>query len=207
VDGRSSLSVAALAVLVLGGGCAELKRFAYQGIGRDRWQQPEAVVAALEIAPGARVADLGAGGGDFTFRLADAVGPDGRVYAVDTDPDMIAYLRDRVVREGRGNVEVVRAAADDPGLPAPVDLVFTCNTYHHLTDRTAYFTRLARHLRPDGRVAIVEQDGRGWFARLFGHATPPEQIRAEMTAAGYRLERAPDFLPTQSFLVFARQDG
>ena len=162
------------------------------------------MIRALAIPAGAQVADLGAGGGYFTFRLAAAAGPTGRVYAVDVDPGMVDYLRERAAREGARTVEPVLASADDARLPAAsVDLLFTCNTYHHLTDRAAYFTRLRPVLRTGGRIAIVEYDGRGLFARLFGHATPADEIRREMAAAGYRVVDAHGFLPRQSFLVFA----
>jgi ubiquinone/menaquinone biosynthesis C-methylase UbiE len=184
-------------LLLLAGGCTWAKRVAYEGFGRDRWQRPEEVVAALGIAPGERVADLGAGGGYFTFRLADAVGPGGRVYAVDVDPGMVDYLRKRAAREDRPEVVAVRADPDDTRLPEPVDLVFTCNTYHHLEDREAYFRRLRERIRPGGRLAVIDfAEGR--------HATPREVIQKELVAAGYRLQAAPDFLERQSFLVFAR---
>jgi SAM-dependent methyltransferase len=199
----AGLAAVLTVVALLCGGCAASKKFAYEGWGRDRAQQPERVVEALRIAPGSRVADLGAGGGYFTFRFADAVGADGRVYAIDIDPDMLGYLRERVAEDGYGNVEVVEASGDDPHLPAGgVDLLFTCNTYHHLQDREAYFARLQPALRPDGRVAIVEYDGSGFFGWLFGHATSPETIRTEMEAAGYRLAEQHDFLSDQSFLIF-----
>jgi cyclopropane fatty-acyl-phospholipid synthase-like methyltransferase len=189
--------------LALGGSCASLKKFAYEGFGRDSSQQPDRVVAALDLQPGNRVADLGAGGGYFTFRFAEAVGPDGRVYAIDIDPDMIAYLNDRVTESGYRNVETIEASAADPRLaPASVDLLFTCNTYHHIGDRTEYFARAKVTLRPGGRVAIIDMNGEGWFAWLFGHATAPETIRSEMEAAGYTLAQQHDFLSGQSFLVF-----
>lgn len=203
---RAPSAALAGAVLVAAtlAGCTTLKRWAYEGIGRDRWQRPDEVIRALAIPAGAQVADLGAGGGYFTFRLAAAAGPTGRVYAVDIDPGMVDYLRERAAREGARTVEPVLATADDARLPAAsVDLLFTCNTYHHLTDRAAYFTRLRPVLRTGGRIAIVEYDGRGLFGRLFGHATPADEIRREMAAAGYRLVDAHDFLPRQSFLVFA----
>jgi arsenite methyltransferase len=190
--------------LLLASGCATCKRFAYEGFGRDRSQQPDRVIAALGLKPGDRVADLGAGGGYFTFRLADAVGSTGRVYAIDVDPDMVAYLRTRATDDGYENVEVLQATADDSGLPAAsVDLLFTCNTYHHLNDRTAYFARAGAALRPGGRVAIIDYNGSGWFSWLFGHTTSTETIRSEMEAAGYRLADQHDFLSQQGFLVFA----
>ena len=193
-----SLSGVALALFAaaLLSGCGAFKRLGYSPPGRDSQQQPERVVAALARAPGAQVADLGAGGGYFTFRLADAVGPTGRVYAVDVDPDMLSYLAKRVREEGRTNVEVVEAAPDDSRLPAAsVDLVFLCNTYHHLTDRVTYFDALRARLRPDGRVAIVEY-------KSGNHGTSPDLIRGEMTRAGYAEVKEETFLAEQSFLIF-----
>jgi len=180
-----------------------LKGFAYSGFGRARWQLPDRVVAELEVKPGDRVADLGAGAGYFTFRLARAVGPSGVVYAVDTDPDMRAGLAARAARGEDANVAVVAAGPDDPGLPEPVDLALLVNAYHHVPDRPAYFANLARSLRPGGRVAIVEARPDG-INRLIGHATPPATIRSELEAAGYTLLAERDFLPRQGFLVFGR---
>jgi ubiquinone/menaquinone biosynthesis C-methylase UbiE len=186
-------------------GCTGLKRCAYEGPGRDRWQQPERVIAELELEPGARVADLGAGGGYFTFRLAQAVGPQGRVYAVDIDRGMLDYVAGEARRRGLENIEPIEAATDDPRLPADgVDLIFTSNTYHHLSDRTAYFERAARYLRPGGRIAVLEYKPTGLFARIFGHATDPAEIRRELEAAGYKLAAQPDFLSSQSFQIFER---
>ena len=195
-------------VTALLAGCTTVKRFMYEGGGRDAWQQPDRVVRALALAPGARVADLGAGGGYFTFRLADAVGPTGRVYAVDVDEGLLAYVAKEATARGHRNVETVRAATGDPLLPEDgVDLIFTCDTYHHLAERSAYFRRAARYLRPGGRVAVVDFDDRTWFARVLGHGTPAGVIRQEMEAAGYRLVQEHDFIDRQSFQVFARPDA
>jgi ubiquinone/menaquinone biosynthesis C-methylase UbiE len=169
---------------------------------RDSWQQPKAVIQSLNISPGALVADLGAGGGYFTFGLAEAVGPEGRVYAVDIDRDDLEYIA-RYAREKRiANVEVVQAVEDDPRLPEQsTDLIFTCNTAHHLSDRAAYFRSAVRYLRPHGRVAIIDYTPTG-FAWLFGHATAKEVIRQEMETAGYRLIEEFDYLSKQHFQVF-----
>jgi ubiquinone/menaquinone biosynthesis C-methylase UbiE len=203
--GRKLLAVVAVLLVVLGSGCGRLKRFGYEGIGRDRWQKPDQVISSLGIESGQHVADLGAGGGYFTFRLAGAVGPEGKVYAVDVDPDMTGLLEGRVSDEGADNVEVVLAEYHDPLLPPTgVDLIFTCNTYHHFEDRVAYFQGASRYLRPGGRVAIVEGAGKSWFSKIFSHATPADVIRTEMETAGYRLLEAHDFLPRQHFLVFER---
>jgi ubiquinone/menaquinone biosynthesis C-methylase UbiE len=191
-------------VLMLTVGCGPLRRFAYSGFGRDSWQQPDRVVESLAITAGASVADLGVGGGYFTWRLADAVGESGRVYAVDVDADMTSHIADQSREKGYANVQPVLAEFDDPLLPeAGVDLIFTCNTYHHIEHRDEYFRRAARYLRPGGRVAVVEPRGQGWFQRwLFPHFVAAEVILAEMEAAGYRRVEVFDYLERQSFQVF-----
>src|SRR5262247_686823 len=134
-------------------GCARLKQCAYEGLSRDQWQQRDRVIESLEIRPGDRVADIGSGGGYFTFRLAKAVGADGKVYAVDVDKELNDALARRAKDEGYANVEIILAKADDPLLPSAVDLIFTSNTYHHLQNRTAYFANLKKYLKPNGRIA------------------------------------------------------
>jgi ubiquinone/menaquinone biosynthesis C-methylase UbiE len=180
---------------------SRLKAYANSGPGRGRWQHPDRVMAALPVGPGQRVADLGAGGGYFTFRVARAVGPAGRVYAVDTDPDMRELVAGRMASEDCRNVVPVAAQPDEPALPEPVDLVLLVDAFHHLPDPAGYLARLAGQLRPDGQVAVIEARPK-WF--LFGHATEPAEISATMTAAGYRLSEQHDFLPRQSFQVFRR---
>jgi ubiquinone/menaquinone biosynthesis C-methylase UbiE len=197
---------AALAALVLLAGCTALKKCAYEGFGRDGWQQPEKVVLSLAIKPGERVADLGSGGGYFTFRLSQAVGPTGKVYAVDVDKDMLEDLAERAKNDGYRNIEKVLAKYDDPSLPeSGVDLIFTSNVYHHIEARAKYFADAARYLRPGGRIAIVDFNGKHWSATFVGHTTPVELIKKEMEEAGYRLESEFDFLDRQSFLVFSKK--
>jgi predicted methyltransferase len=193
------LLVAAVALLV--SGCGALKRCAYEGLGRDAWQQPERVVADLGLAAGARVADLGAGGGYFTVRLARAVGPSGLVYAADVDPDMVDFLAEQAAEQKLSNVRPVLSADDDARLPERVDLVFTSNTYHHLENRVAYFSALReRAIAAGGRVAIVE-----YRPEATSHATARETIEQELTAAGFRLEKSFDYLERQHFLVFVSE--
>ena len=199
-------AAAALAALVLLAGCTTLKKWTYEGFGRDAWQQPEKVVQSLALKPGDRIADLGSGGGYFTFRLSRAVGPTGKVYAVDVDKDMLEDLAERAKKDGYGNVETVLGKYDDPSLPEPgVDLIFTSNVYHHIDARAKYFAGAAKYLRPDGRIAIVDFNGKHWSATFIGHYSPVELIKKEMDEAGYRLEREFDFLDRQSFLVFSRK--
>ena len=177
------------------------------GPGRDKWQRPDQVIAALAIRPGERIADLGAGNGYFTTHLAKATGPTGITYAVDTDEDMLDGVEEAARQAGLANVRPIRTNSDGPTLPERVDLAFLCNVYHHLPDQSAYFMRLATQLAPGARVAIVEALPGGLAARLFGHVTPPERIRDQMHAAGYQLRASPDLLAgqaRQSFQVFTR---
>ena len=201
--------VLACASLILGfTSCASLKKFAYEGFDRDSEQQPARVVEELHLNAGERVADLGAGGGYFTWRLADAVGPTGKVYAVDIDPDMTGYLKSTAQQRGYANVETIVASPDDPKLPEHgIDLLFTCNTYHHIENRPAYFARLKRSLAPRGRVAIIDYRPEGFFQTIFPHATATDAITREMTEAGYKLDHRYDFLSDQSFLVFVPADA
>ena len=122
---------------------------------RDAWQKPDEVVRTLRPPPDATVADIGAGTGYFAVRLARAV-PKGRVFAVDSEPDMVRYLRERAQREGLANVIPVQGTADDPRLPVPVDLVLVVNTYHHIPWRVEYFRWLRYSLRPGARLAIID---------------------------------------------------
>ena len=198
----------ALLLCVALGSCASWKRFQYEGWDRDAWQRPDEVIALLGVGEGDRVADVGAGGGYFTFRLARAIGETGRVYAVDVDDDMLGYLRQRAQDEGLSNVEVVRGELEDPRLPdGEIDLLLVCDTYHHIADRSAYFRRVLTDLAPNGRVAIIEYDDRSWTSRTIGHFTPSATILREMNEAGYRLLANHEILERQSFLIFGADDG
>jgi ubiquinone/menaquinone biosynthesis C-methylase UbiE len=171
---------------------------------RDAWQKPDALVAALALGPGMAVADVGAGTGYLSRRLSAAVGPTGTVFSVEVEPALVVHLRERAEAEGTANVTPVLASRDDPRLPAAgVDVVLVLDTYHHLDDRPAYVRRVARALRPGGRVIVVD-----WQKRKLPVGPPPDhklpraQVVDEMTAAGYTLAAAPDVLPYQYVLVF-----
>ena len=194
--------MAALCVLSLGawGGCAGVKRFMYEGIGRDDWQKPAEVIAALAVRPGDQVADVGAGGGYFTIPLARSVGETGRVFAVDVEADMVEYVLERARDSGLTQVEGVIATAEDTGLaPNSIDLIFVSNTFHHLPDPPDYFANIRPVLRRGGRIAIIELKG-GGFPK--GHDTAPDVIREDMRAAGFTLAKSYDFLERQSFQIF-----
>jgi SAM-dependent methyltransferase len=173
---------------------------------RDEWQLPDAVVKALDLAPGMTVADLGAGTGYMSRRLSEAVGPRGTVFAVDPEPNLVEHLRARAEREGLANVVPVLASTDNPRLPAgAVDLVLVLDTYHHVDDRPRYFRDLARVLRTGGRVAVIDWQKRPLpVGPDLEHKLAREQVVEEMAAAGWVIASEPEILPYQYFLVFRR---
>lgn len=193
-----------IAILWLAG-CAELAYRHMNDPSRDAWQQPKAVVEKLAIQPGSRVADLGAGGGYFTWHLAEAVGPQGTVYAVEIDETGLDIIAKDMTSRGVTNVVPIHADPDDAKLPEPVHLVFTCDTYHHMDDRVAYFRSLARYLKPDARVAILDFHPHGFFSGLFGHGTDKDVVRREMESAGYRLAADFAIIDSQHFQIFSRK--
>jgi predicted methyltransferase len=169
---------------------------------RDQWQKPHEVIAALKLAPDAAVADIGAGTGYFAVRFAHML-PQGRVYGVDIEPDMVKYLGERAKKENLANLTAVAAAPDDARLPAPVDLVLLVDVYHHIDQRADYFRKLRASLKPGGRIAIIDfrmdaPSGPPKNARI-----APDRVKAEMKSAGYVLGAEHAFLPNQYFLVFA----
>lgn len=169
---------------------------------RDEWQKPAQVIAALKLPGDASVADIGSGTGYFAVRLARAV-PRGRVYGADLEPDMVRFLNARAAREGLANLASHVAAPDDPKLPASVDLALVVDTYHHIANRSGYFERLKKSLKPAGRIAIVDFKLDSPVGPPAPHRIAPEQVRKEMERAGYRLQEAPDVLPYQYLLLFA----
>ena len=182
---------------------ADVDRYAkaFDDPARDAWQMPDRVVGALGLKPGQVVADIGAGTGYFTVRLArSAAAP--KVLAADIEPAMVQHLRQRAEKEGLKNVVAVKADADKTNLPEPVDVALIVDTYHHIGNRVAYFTALKSLLKPGGRLAIVDfrKDAPGGPPAEFRFTA--EQITAELGRAGFALQTAHDFLPRQMFLVY-----
>jgi len=174
---------------------------------RDQYQKPRQVIDALNLKPGLAVADLGSGSGYFTRRFIEAVTETGKVYAVDVEPEMLKYAEESVVHMHRSyTAEFILARPDNPKLPyGSIDLLFLCNTYHHLEERTKYFSDTRSSLKPGGRLAIIdfyndERSGELGFPKQ--HLVPRETVIAELTKAGYRLVREHTFLPRQYFLEF-----
>ena len=176
--------------------------------GRDGWQHPEQVIDSLAIQPGDTVAEIGAGSGYWLGHLSEAVGPMGRVYAVEVEQELVDDLVELVEARAYENVEVVLGAYHDPNLPdREIDLAMTCLTYHHIEDRVLYFDALTRDLSSRGRVAHLDDRPDSpapisWF-QGDGHWTDPELVLEEMNTAGYSRRANFDFLPAQSFQIFS----
>lgn len=168
---------------------------------RDRWQKPHEVISALKLTPYAKVADIGAGTGYFAARLAHMT-PKGRVYAVDIEPDMVEYLTERAKREGLNNLVAVQAKRDSAALPEKVDRVLVVDTYHHISDRVAYFKRLQDSLKPNGEVAIIDFTAESPIGPPKSQRISARKVAEEMTLAGYVQVAQHTFLTNQYFLVF-----
>jgi len=180
-----------------------------EGPDRDRWQQPGQIMDALGIADGSVVADIGAGGGWFTIRLARRVGPRGLVYAEDVQTQMIEAIDRRVQREGLQNVRTVLGTDADAKLPADaVDAVLIVDAYHEVQDRVALLGSIARALKPTGRLGIVDfkQDGGGPGPPLEERMEPGEIVR-DAERAGLVLLSHERFLPFQYLLIFGKRAG
>jgi ubiquinone/menaquinone biosynthesis C-methylase UbiE len=170
---------------------------------RDAWQKPHEVMQALAVRPGATVADIGAGSGYFTLRLAHHVGPTGRVYAVDVNPGMIRHLDERIRDAGLSHVTTILAPPDDPRLPEPVDLVLIVDVWHHIEDPDVYLEKLKTSLKPGGRIVMID------FHKDELPVGPPVEMKiarnelvAWMEQRGLVLAREHTFLPYQYFLEF-----
>ena len=169
---------------------------------RDAWQKPHEVIERLALKPDAIVADIGAGTGYFTVRLARML-PKATVYAADIESDMVKHLGERAQREKLTNVRVVQSSLDDARLPEPVDLALLVDAYHHIDDRRAYFGKLKSRLKPGGRVAIIDFTLDAEMGPPPRARVAPERVKAELAAAGFRLAEEYGFLDNQYFLVFA----
>jgi predicted methyltransferase len=175
--------------------------------GRDEEQRPDQIIRTMGLKDGDVVADLGAGTGYFTRRVANAVAPSGRVYAVDIQPEMISLLKRNVEKAGLTNVVPVLGTSDDPKLPKEsIDWILLVDVYHELQQPRAILARMREALKPAGKVALVEYRLEGLSALHIReeHRMSPKQVLAEWEPAGFRLVTRHEFLPTQHFFVFEK---
>ncbi len=177
-----------------------------EGPDRDEWQQPDRVMDALAIADGSRVADLGAGGGWFTMRLAMRVGPNGIVYAEDIQREMIESIHRRIDREGLRNVRTILGDPNDPHLPADLHAILIVDTYTQFRDPVSVLRNAGKALGPLGRLGIIDfkPDGSGGPGPVLEERIAPEAIEAAAAQAGLKLYSRETFLRYQYLLVFTR---
>ena len=173
---------------------------------REAEEAPSKAIPALKIRQGQTVADIGAGSGYYTTRLAEAVGPRGRVYATDVQPEMLALIRKKVDARSLTNVTLVSGTETDAHLPSDsIDLALMVDVYHELAQPQAILRSLMRALRPDGRLVLIEFRKESAFVPIREeHKMSIREARLELEAEGYRFDRVIDTLPWQHILVFNR---
>ena len=198
LDRRHPVSGRVFAPVMGVGGAGWLER-----AEREQEEAPSKAIEALEVKPGMVIADIGAGSGYYTSRLAKKVAPSGRVYATDIQPGMIEILNRRVKDEGLTNVETILGAMDDPRLPpASIDLAIMVDVYHELQQPQVFLQRLKPAFKPGGRLVLLEfrkEDPQVPILEV--HKMSVAEVRAELAAEGFAIDRVIDVLPWQHIIV------
>ena len=171
---------------------------------RIQEEDPDRMLSALDIKKGSAVADIGAGVGYHVWRLAEIVGPTGKVIGEDIQDGMIRLLKKNVDDRKLRNVEIVLGTPTDPKLPAKaLDLVLMVDVYHEFSEPATMMKHIQNALKPDGRVVLVEfrkEDPRVPIQPL--HKMSVEEVRSELEPLGFKFQRALEFLPWQHILIF-----
>jgi arsenite methyltransferase len=175
-----------------------------------KWSKADEIIKVLNIQPGEIVADIGSGGGFFSFLFSDLVKEEGKIYTVDTNQDFLTFIEKQAAKQGIKNITTVLTTGQSIPLPPhSIDLLFVRNVYHHLQNRPQYFSKAKTLLTSQGRIAILEfsqQGSRFSFHRRCGHNVPKEIIIEEMRQAGFIVSASFDFLPVQSFTIFSPRE-
>jgi ubiquinone/menaquinone biosynthesis C-methylase UbiE len=173
---------------------------------RSEEEQPDKAIALLGLPKGATVADIGAGNGYITWRLAERVGPTGKVFAVDIQSEMLEMLRRNMQQRKLKNVETVLSAYDDPKLPAnAIDLVILVDVYHEFSEPQKMLRRIRESLKPDGRLVLLEYRGEDPSVPIRPeHKMTVAQVKTELEPEGYRVDRILEDLPRQHILIFQK---
>jgi ubiquinone/menaquinone biosynthesis C-methylase UbiE len=173
---------------------------------REAEEAPDAALDAVVIPPGTTVADIGAGAGYFTWRLAERVGPTGKVYANDIQPEMLDLLRKNMETRHLTNVEPVLGAEDDPKLPvARMDLILLVDVYHEFTEPEKMLRKMRESLKLDGRLVLLEYRKEDPKVPIRPeHKMSVAEVRAEVEPEGFRFEKTLETLPRQHILIFRK---
>lgn len=181
-----------------------------EGPDREKWQKPDLIMDALNIADGSTVADIGAGAGWFTIRLARRVGPRGTVYAQDVQRQMLEAIRRRVAKEGLQNVQPRLGEGSNPNLPAAsLDAVLVVDVYPEVEDRVTFLRNLGSSLKPNGRIGIVNYKPGNGGPGPTGEGVRVESVavEADAQAAGLRVLSRESFLPYQYMVVLGKGEA
>jgi ubiquinone/menaquinone biosynthesis C-methylase UbiE len=173
---------------------------------RDREEDPDLAIRLLRIQKGATIADVGAGSGNITIRLAQAVGPMGKVYANDIQPGMLDILQKNIARAKLTNVVPVLGAIDDPKLPAEsIDLAIMVDVYHEFSEPQKMLQRLREAIKPGGRLVLLEYRAEDPDVPILReHKMTKGQVKQEVEHEGFKQSRVFDDLPWQHLFVFTR---
>jgi SAM-dependent methyltransferase len=173
---------------------------------RESEENPEAALDVLELKPGMMVADVGAGTGYFTLRMAKRVAPNGKVFANDIQPEMLRRLRRRAEESGVSNIETVLGGEADPRLPAgKLDLILLVDVYHEFSQPQRMLQKMRQALKPDGRLVLLEYRKEDPAIPIRPeHKMSIAEVKTEVEAEGFKLQKVLDTLPRQHIFVFTR---
>jgi len=170
-------------------------------------EQPDKVVEAMELKNGDVVADIGVGTGFFARRIAKQVAPEGKVYGVDIQPEMLEFLKEYCAKEGIENVLPILGDPDDPKLPDnSLDWIILVDTYHEFEDPAAMLAKMSKALKPTGKVALLEYrlDGETAAHIKSDHRMSVKQVLKEWNTGGFELVDLMEFLPSQHYFIFQK---
>ncbi len=175
----------------------------FDGVERDKWQKPDAVMQAFNLQDNAVVIEVGAGTGYFVMRLAEQL-KNGKIIAFDQSANMTSHLQNRVRELGLSNVSAYTTETNGIiALEEKADLIFSVDVYHHMQNRIQYYTNLASQLKPEGRLVIIDRTEEKVEGQPLGHRVSAKRVKEEMRKAGFELVQELDFLlPIQYYLSF-----
>ncbi|MGO9387344.1 MAG: class I SAM-dependent methyltransferase [Methanobacterium sp.] len=166
--------------------------------------KPAEIIKSLNIKKGDIVADIGSGGGYFTFEFSSEVGVEGKVYAIDTNQNSLDYISRESGKRSSDNIKVVLANESGFSLPEQsVDIIFLRNVFHHLPEPTNYFENIKKFLKSNDKIALIDYNKKGFsFIGISGHYVPEKVLIDKLEKAGFYVSEKFDFLPEQSFMIF-----